>query len=147
VPPKNHGDQRTAELAEIPYPISPEGADRTSGFERALEDMGVALLERCVELLDIRLADEPAWEGAKLPTGMTVGDSVGWDPSGQPTRAEIRRNKMLEAAPAPRRALAELAHTRMTEICRTRGEPGAFQSQCREDRAVSRLSSRWGKLM
>lgn len=113
----HEGAHRRAYLREDSY------GDRTSGFERALEEMGSALLELCAKanLFEIRLADAPAWGGAKLPAGMTLADPAEAT-STRPSRTELRRKKMLEAAPAPRRLLAELAHTRMAEVCREQEE-------------------------
>ncbi|MGY0466747.1 hypothetical protein ACW14Y_41790 [Kitasatospora sp. cg17-2] len=94
-------------------------SDRSTGFERALEEIGAKLLCLCMTLangkLVLELTDPTAWEGAALPPGARLIAPKDRTPVVKPNRKAIERSKLLQAAPEPRRLLAELLHTRMDQ--------------------------------
>ncbi|MFE2910819.1 hypothetical protein ACFXI0_10145 [Kitasatospora indigofera] len=94
-------------------------SDRSSGFQTALEDIGAKLLSLCMTLADgslvLELTEPTAWEGTNLPPGARLTPTQDRTPPAKPDRKAIARSKLLQAAPAPRRLLAELLHTRMEE--------------------------------
>ncbi|MFE7528092.1 hypothetical protein ACFU7Y_20590 [Kitasatospora sp. NPDC057542] len=94
-------------------------SDRSSGFERALEDIGAKLLSLCMTLADgslvLELTEPTAWEGTALPPGARLTSPQDRTPHVKPNRKAIARFKLLQAAPEPRRLLAELLRARMEE--------------------------------
>ncbi|WP_369228424.1 hypothetical protein AB5J52_48100 (plasmid) [Streptomyces sp. R39] len=100
-------------------------SDRSEGFELAMTDMGGRLLRLVTspEPRSLPLLDAMAWQGVPLPPGAYMADAT--DLRGrrqnQPTVAQIRRAKRLQAAPEPRRLLAGLAEQRITAVLRERG--------------------------
>ncbi len=94
-------------------------SDRSSGFETALEDIGAKLLNLCMTLaggaLVLELTERTAWEGAPLPPGARLTSPQDGTPPVKSNRKAIASTKLLQAAPQPRRLLAELLHARMEE--------------------------------
>ncbi|WP_331732647.1 hypothetical protein [Streptomyces sp. NBC_00989] len=102
-----------------------QSADRSEGFELAMDALGGGLLRLLLAPASrsLPLLDTEAWHGVSLPTGAYLADSADLQDSrrGQPTVTQLRRSKRLEAAPEPRRLLAELAERRMAAVLDERG--------------------------
>ncbi|MER5698879.1 hypothetical protein ACWDBO_45015 [Streptomyces mirabilis] len=100
-------------------------SDRSEGFELAMTTMGGHLLRLLTapEPRSLPLLDAEAWQGASLPSGAYLADDAELHGlhQAQPTITQLRRAKRLEAAPEPRRLLAELAEQRMTAVLAERG--------------------------
>ncbi|MFB8242356.1 hypothetical protein ACFC58_38085 [Kitasatospora purpeofusca] len=94
-------------------------SDRSSGFEKALEEIGAKLLSLCMTLADgklvLELTEPTAWEGTVLPPGSRLTSPKDRTPAVKPNRKAIERSKLLHVAPEPRRLLAELLHARMDQ--------------------------------
>ncbi|MGW2540247.1 hypothetical protein ACWC5I_05075 [Kitasatospora sp. NPDC001574] len=101
-------------------------SDRSAGFERALHNIGAALLNLCAVLADgtlpLELNDPEAWEDTDLPPGAQLVIPRKPTPPAKPDRRELARAQRLEEAPESRRLLADLLHPRMKELSATTGQ-------------------------
>ncbi|MFF3786240.1 hypothetical protein [Streptomyces sp. NPDC001933] len=100
-------------------------ADRTEGFEFAMDDMGGQLLQLLLSPGPRRLPllDAQAWQDAVLPDGCYLADPAELTRRrhNQPTVTQVRKAKRRQAAPEPRRLLAEVAEHRMALVLEERG--------------------------
>ncbi|MEU9291291.1 hypothetical protein AB0D57_43405 [Streptomyces sp. NPDC048275] len=110
-------------------------SDRSEGFELAMDAMGGSLLRLLMapEPRRFPLLDAEAWQHVSLPSGAYLADCS--DLTGlrqaQPTISQVRRAKRLEAAPEPRRLLAELSEQRMAAVMAERGNRTAEKALAR----------------
>ncbi|MFE9687501.1 hypothetical protein [Streptomyces sp. NPDC006285] len=100
-------------------------SDRSEGFELAMDTMGGSLLRLLMtsEPRRFPLLDAEAWQHVSLPSGAYLADvsDLHGLRQAQPPITQIRKVKRLEAAPEPRRLLAELSEQRMTAVLEERG--------------------------
>ncbi|MFE0062748.1 hypothetical protein [Streptomyces sp. NPDC059003] len=100
-------------------------ADRSEGFESALDDLGGHLLHLLLTspTRGLPLLDAAAWKGRVLPGSAYLADPAELTQlrHKQPTARQIRKAKQLAQAPEPRRLLAELAELRMARVLAQQG--------------------------